>query len=118
MSALTKGRVVDALVPKIREEGHVHAHSVMITIDVNTDGYREILGLMLGDSEYESSCPYVIKPNSGDLFGAGAVKGPRSGGEAFTLDEQPGRWIIMFRITYLRNFTHKLGLDGFVNVNS
>lgn len=47
--------LVDALVLKVREEGRVRARSVMIAIGVNTDGYREILGLMLGDSESESS---------------------------------------------------------------
>ena len=46
---------LDALVLKVREEGRVRARSVMIAIGVNTDGYREILGLMLGDSESESS---------------------------------------------------------------
>ncbi|AQS59603.1 IS256 family transposase [Desulforamulus ferrireducens] len=47
--------LVDALVLKVREEGRVRARSVMIAIGVNTDGYREILGLILGDSESESS---------------------------------------------------------------
>lgn len=47
--------LVDALVLKIREEGRVRARSAMIAIGINSEGYREILGLMLGDSESEAS---------------------------------------------------------------
>ncbi len=47
--------LVDALVLKVREEGRVRSRGVMIAIGINTGGYREILGLMLGDSESEAS---------------------------------------------------------------
>jgi putative transposase len=47
--------VVDALVLKVREEGRVRSRGVMLAYGVNDDGYREILGLMLGDSESEAS---------------------------------------------------------------
>lgn len=47
--------LVDALVLKIREEGRVRARSALIAIGVNEAGYREVLGLMLGDSESEVS---------------------------------------------------------------
>ena len=47
--------LVDALVLKIREDGHVRSRSVMIAIGINTEGYREALGLMIGDSESEAS---------------------------------------------------------------
>jgi transposase-like protein len=47
--------LVDALVLKVREEGRVRSRGVMLAIGVNTEGYREILGLMLGDSESETS---------------------------------------------------------------
>jgi transposase-like protein len=47
--------LVDALVLKIREEGRVRSRSAMIAVGINTEGYREILGLMLGDSESEAS---------------------------------------------------------------
>ena len=47
--------LVDALVLKIREDGHVRSRSVMIAIGINTEGYREVLGLMIGDSESEAS---------------------------------------------------------------
>ena len=47
--------LVDALVLKIREDGHVRSRSVMIAVGINTEGYREVLGLMIGDSESEAS---------------------------------------------------------------
>jgi putative transposase len=47
--------VVDALVLKVREEGRVRSRGVMLAYGVNDDGYRGILGLMLGDSESEAS---------------------------------------------------------------
>lgn len=47
--------LVDALVLKVQEEGRVRSRGVMVAVGINTEGYREILGLMLGDSESESS---------------------------------------------------------------
>ncbi|WP_126429726.1 IS256 family transposase [Brevibacillus marinus] len=47
--------IVDALVLKVREEGRVRSRGVMLAYGVNTEGYREVLGLMLGDSESEDS---------------------------------------------------------------
>lgn len=47
--------IVDAMVLKIREEGRVRSRSVMIATGINEEGYCEILGLMLGDSESEAS---------------------------------------------------------------
>jgi len=47
--------LVDALVLKVREDGRVRSRSVMIAIGINTEGYREILGIMIGDSESEAS---------------------------------------------------------------
>jgi len=47
--------IVDALVLKVREDGRVRSRGVLVGIGVNTDGYREVLGLMLGDSESEVS---------------------------------------------------------------
>jgi transposase-like protein len=46
---------VDALVLKVREEGRVRSCSALIATGVNEAGYREILGLQLGDSESEQS---------------------------------------------------------------
>ena len=47
--------VVDALVIKVREGGRVRSCSVLVATGVNEAGYREILGLQLGDSESERS---------------------------------------------------------------
>jgi len=52
--------LVDAIVLKIREDGQVRARSALIATGINAAGYREILGLRLGDSESETSW--------GDLF--------------------------------------------------
>ncbi len=47
--------VVDALVIKVRKGGRVRAQSVLIACGINRDGYREVLGLTIGDSESEAS---------------------------------------------------------------
>lgn len=45
--------LVDALVVKVREAGRVRAVSALVATGVNERGYREVLGLRLGDSESE-----------------------------------------------------------------
>ena len=45
--------LVDALVVKVREDGRVRAVSALVATGVNEQGYREILGLQVGDSESE-----------------------------------------------------------------
>lgn len=47
--------IVDALVLKVREEGRVRARGALLAYGINEEGYREILGLQLGDSESEES---------------------------------------------------------------
>lgn len=47
--------LVDALVVKVREGGQVRAVSALVATGVNEQGYREILGLRVGDSESERS---------------------------------------------------------------
>lgn len=47
--------LVDALVLKVREDERVRGLSGLVAIGVNADGFREILGLQLGDSESEAS---------------------------------------------------------------
>lgn len=47
--------LVDALVLKVREDERVRALSGLLAIGVNAAGYREILGLQLGDSESDAS---------------------------------------------------------------
>jgi transposase-like protein len=45
--------LVDALVVKVREVGRVRAVSALVATGVNEQGYREVLGLPVGDSESE-----------------------------------------------------------------
>ena len=45
--------LVDALVVKVREGGRVRAVSALVATGVNEQGYREVLGLQVGDSESE-----------------------------------------------------------------
>jgi len=47
--------LVDALVIKVRKEHRVVPQSVLLAVGVNAEGYREILGLAVGDSESEAS---------------------------------------------------------------
>lgn len=47
--------LVDALVLKVREGGQVRSVSALIAVGINEQGYREILGLQIGDSESEAS---------------------------------------------------------------
>lgn len=46
---------VDAMFVKVREDGRVRSRGVMIGYGVNIEGHREILGLMIGDTESEAS---------------------------------------------------------------
>jgi transposase-like protein len=43
------------MVVKVREEGRVRQRSLLIGVGVNEEGYREVLGVMIGDSESEES---------------------------------------------------------------
>ncbi len=47
--------IVDALVIKIREDHRVRSCSALLAIGINQHGYREVLGLQIGDSESEKS---------------------------------------------------------------
>lgn len=47
--------LVDAIYMKIREDGRVRSRGVLIATGVNTDGYREVLGFQIGDSESEAT---------------------------------------------------------------
>lgn len=73
--------LVDALVLKIREEGRVRSRSALIAIGVNEAGYREVLGLMLGDSESEASwTEFFTWLKSRDLRGVDIVVSDSHGG--------------------------------------
>lgn len=73
--------LVDAMYLKVREEGRVRSRGVMIAVGVNTDGYREILGLMTGDTESEASW--------GEFFGWLKQRGLR-GVDIITSDDHRG----------------------------
>ena len=45
--------IADAIYLKIREEGRVRSNALMIAIGVNEEGYREVLGFEIADSESE-----------------------------------------------------------------
>lgn len=47
--------LVDAIVIKVRQEGRVVPQSALLSIGINEDGYREILGIQVGDSESAAS---------------------------------------------------------------
>ena len=47
--------IVDALVLKVRKDGQIRSQSALLAMGVNADGYREILGLQLGDGESRDS---------------------------------------------------------------
>lgn len=47
--------IVDAIVLEIREDGRVRPRAAMLATGVNQDGYREVLGVRIGDSESEAS---------------------------------------------------------------
>ena len=47
--------IVDALYMKVREDGRIRSRGVLIATGIHTDGYREVLGFQVGDSESEST---------------------------------------------------------------
>jgi putative transposase len=47
--------IVDALVIRVRKDGQVKPQSLLVATGINQEGYRQILGFFLGDSESEAS---------------------------------------------------------------
>ena len=47
--------MVDAIYVKVRDNGRIQSRGMLIAIGVNEDGYREIIGFQLANSESESS---------------------------------------------------------------
>ena len=87
--------LVDALVLKIREEGRVRARSALLAIGVNEVGYREILGMQLGDSESERSwMEYFVWLKGRGLAGVDLVVSDHHGGlvNAVRLQFQGATW--------------------------
>jgi len=87
--------LVDALVIKVREGGRVRARSALIATGVNEAGYREILGLQLGDSESERSwSDFFIWLKGRGLAGVDLVVSDHHGGlvNAVRLQFQGATW--------------------------
>lgn len=47
--------IVDALYTKVREDSRVRSRGILVATGVTTDGKREVLGLMVGDTESEAT---------------------------------------------------------------
>lgn len=47
--------LVDAMYIKVRENGRVRSRAVLIATGVNEEGYREVLGIRVGNSESQDS---------------------------------------------------------------
>jgi transposase-like protein len=87
--------LVDGLVIKAREGSHVVARSALIAVGVNEDGFREILGLRLGDSESERTwMDFFTWLKGRGLGGADLVVSDHHGGlvNAIRLQFQGGTW--------------------------
>jgi transposase-like protein len=87
--------LVDALVVKVREEGRVRSRSALVAIGVTAAGYREILGLQLGDSESERSwADYFLWLKGRGLSGVDVVVSDHHGGlvNAVRLHFQGASW--------------------------
>jgi putative transposase len=81
--------LVDALVIKVREGGQVRACSALIATGINEEGYREILGLQLGDSESERSWTDFFRWLKGrGLHGVDLVVSDNHGGLTTTVRVQ------------------------------
>lgn len=52
--------IVDAIVIRVREDSRVRQRELLIAVGVNEEGYREILGLLVGDSELERSKFFLV----------------------------------------------------------
>ena len=48
--------MTDAIYIKVRENHRVQNKSLLVAIGVNEEGYREILGLHVSESEFETNC--------------------------------------------------------------
>src|SRR5690606_31803988 len=52
---------LDAVVLRIRDDDRVRSQSGLLATGVNEDGYREVLGLKIGDSESEASWSTMLR---------------------------------------------------------
>jgi transposase-like protein len=62
--------IVDALYIKIREEGRIRSRSFLLATGINLEGYREILGFTVGDSEsFDSWSSFFVTLKERGLHG-------------------------------------------------
>lgn len=47
--------IVDAIVLKVRRDGAVRSRSALVAVGISEEGYREVLGVSIGDSETEGT---------------------------------------------------------------
>jgi transposase-like protein len=81
--------VVDAVVLKVRKDGQVRPQSVLIAIGVNINGYREVLGFRIGDSEtYSSWCDFFAWLKGRGLRGVDLVVSDHHGGLVKAVETQ------------------------------
>ena len=87
--------LVDALVVKVRENERVRARSALVATGVNERGYREILGMQLGESEsQESWAEFFIWLQGRGLHGVDLVVSDHHGGlvQAVRVQFQGATW--------------------------
>jgi transposase-like protein len=81
--------VVDAVVLKVRKDGQVRSQSALIAIGVNINGYREVLGFRIGDSEtYASWCDFFSWLKGRGLRGVDLVVSDHHGGLVKAVETQ------------------------------
>ena len=73
--------IIDAMQLKIRREGRVVPQSALIAMGVNEEGYREVVGLKIGDSESEATWSEFFRwLSERDLRGVDLVVSDHHGG--------------------------------------
>ncbi len=60
--------------PKVGEDGRVRSRGVMIAVGINRDDYREILGMMVPDTESECRKSWFVStPKDQGLHGGDII---------------------------------------------
>jgi putative transposase len=73
--------IVDALYVKVREDGRVRSRGVMIATGINANGYRELLGLTVDDTESaETWGEFFMKLKNRGLHGVDVITSDQHGG--------------------------------------
>lgn len=73
--------LVDALVIRVREQGRIRQRSLLIATGINAEGFREVLGFLLGDKESEASwSAFFVSLKQRDLSGVDLIVSDSHGG--------------------------------------